>query len=206
MPDTYSITIMAHPIRMDQAERLSELVDAEIIWDEKNDQLDTQDRAWGYHDHDLDWSVVLEDDAVPSAWMDTLGDVLERAREINPRSIVSLYVGTARPLNKRVTIATSKADSLGAGWLTYESLMWNVGVAIPTYLVGNMLNYVRDVSLPADQRISRWARNCNVQVLYPWPSLVDHDDGRSLLRNGRGSIRVARRTGPQLSRNICVPI
>lgn len=206
MPDSFSITIMAHPKRATLASYLAKQVGGQVVWDELNDQLDTQDRAWGLHDHEHDWCVVLEDDALPSKWFSDLGKTLERARLYNPRSIVSLYVGTARPRNSRVTVATHRADVLSAGWLSHDSLLWNVAVCIPTYLVSGMLEYVSYVKLPADQRIGRWARASKVQVLYAWPSLVDHYDGDSILKNNTKNPRVARRLGEQYPADTVVPI
>lgn len=198
---------MAHPDRDDMAYNLRDKTGGTLVWDDSNNQLDTCDRAWGLHDHDADWSVVLEDDAVPIDLFEfSLVEALERSRNLHNQCVISLYVGSTRPIPRRVSQAVKKADSLGAGWLRYPSLLWNVGVAMPTYLVPKMLEFVKDFHIPADERIGRWAREYGIPVLYTWPAIVDHADKPSLIKRRRVTPRVAIKSGRQFNSDHCVDI
>jgi hypothetical protein len=73
-------------------------------------------------------------------------------------------------------------------WLTHTTLLWGVGILIPTETIPTILT--TPSALPYDRRIGSHFD----QVLYTWPSLVDHADIPSLLHN-RGVERRAHRTG-----------
>lgn len=152
-----------------------------------------------------DWSVVLEDDAVPVPCFKTqLDDALTNA----PTSIVSLYLGQQRPPQYQYMIqpAIDRAEKAGAHWLVSRQLLHAVGLAIRTELIPDMLTLL-DGEIPTDEAIGNWANKHFYRIAYSYPSLVDHADGETLIQHPDGQHRppgrIAWKTGtrPQWTRN-----
>lgn len=139
---------------------------------------------------DTDWSVVLEDDAVP---VSDFNDQLAMALAAAPTPVVSLYLGRQRPPQFQTLIkqATETADD-DTCWLTSTHMLHAVGVAIRTELVPSLIGSVSN--LPADQHIGVWARRVRHQIAYSWPSLVDHSDVPTLVNHPDGADREPGRT------------
>jgi hypothetical protein len=172
-----SIVIMAHPARAAAAKRLATDHDAAIVWDEGGVENLTGDRAWAATSSTADWSIVLQDDALPIPnFRLHAGEALAHA----VHGCVSFYTGTTRPRAARVQKAIATADELGAAWLEANTLLWGVAVALPTELVNPMLSWVAFSKLPYDERIGAYCRHNGIPITYTHPSLVDHDQGRSL--------------------------
>lgn len=188
----FHIAVVAHTAREQQAVALAKQVNADhIAWD---------DGALGCnanHGHawhqlataDAEWSVIIEDDALPVA---DFSSHLEQALAAAPSNIVSLYLGTSRPAlwQSRIQAATRRADKANAPWIVGSHLLHAVAVAIRTDLVPTMLEHL-DGSLPIDDAITKWATSADQPVAYTWPSLVDHRDEPSLMPRKR------RNTGPR---------
>lgn len=193
------VCVCAHPARLDRAEALAAKVGGVVVVDEEPDDAPvllrsarTHDRAWraaaalGH-----DWSVVLEDDAVP---VDGFTTALNAALSASGRALVSLYLGDA-PMRQRASQAAKRAEESGASWIDHYGLLWGVGVALPTDAVGSMLESVRIADRrylnPYDERLSIWA-NGKLPIRYVWPSLVDHLDDVSLIGTRHGKRRAQR--------------
>lgn len=199
---TISLAIMSHPDRAKSAEKLLREVSAmpfiqpEIIYDEIRDEWDTGSRSLRYGVGKADWHVVIQDDAIltPSFYDNVLG----ATQNVPTKSVISLYVGTARPFGDRVKQAVDKAYS--ATWLSHMLLLWGVGIVIPSDHIEPMLEFVADREEAYDIRIGIFYQRNMIPVYYTMPSLVDHDDDLgSLLDHGNGDQRrVAHRlaTGP----------
>ena len=192
------IHVVAHPARREQATSLQGLVDAEDVWmDDKGlGEWKNHLRAWTYLSYsNATHAVVLQDDAVP---IPEFREYAVRAAENVPDHMVSFYVGTHRPRKGEVLAATVQADSLGASWLTADTLMWGVGVMIPVKRIPEMLEAVESTDLPYDQRLGSWSEQMGEKVYYTWPSLVDHMDQESTVWRGskkQQGDRVAHRVG-----------
>jgi hypothetical protein len=162
-------------------------------------ELGCGDRAWGQYHVDSDWHVVLQDDAIPCDNFTThvesaLGFLSDAGWD---KSVVSFYTGTLRPQRERVASSVATADAVGATWLKSRSLMWGVGVAMPTFKIRQFLSWgKRHSGLPYDVRIGTFARRNEMPVLYTVPSLVDHADGPSLVKHSYGPP-----TGPRRAHN-----
>lgn len=149
-------------------------------------------RCWRYLARKAsDFSLVLEDDAVlTSGFTDQLHSALDNA----PTPVVSLYLGRQRPrqFQDRIAAATQQAEVQDASWIIGNHLLHAVAVAIRTDLLPSLLGRVTD--LPIDHHISVWARQHRHQISYSWPSLVDHQDGPTLVNHPDGSPRTPGRT------------
>lgn len=193
-----SIAIMAHPDRTVQAVALYNkivqfpFVEPHIIWDQQNSEWHTGRRALAYGIGKADVHVVLQDDAIINEYFFTN---LEKALKAAPlRTCVSLYTGTVRPFNDRVTKAVEKAKN--ASWLQGYLLFWGVGIVIPSEHLEPLLEFCDSETDPYDTRIGLFYFRNTIPVLYTNPSLVDHDDDIGTLIEGRDDLpqgkRVAR--------------
>lgn len=183
-----SLTIMAHPKRKDHAERLygalavRPFCDTSITWDQVNEEWHTGERSLRAGIGKGDWHIVIQDDAIltPSFYENLMGAL----HNVPSKSLVSLYTGQARPMQKRVSAAVQKAYH--ASWLQFFLLMWGVGIAIPSSHIEPMLEFVADREEPYDTRIGMFYQRNRLPIYYTMPSLVDHfDELGSLLDHGK---------------------
>ena len=187
-----SITIMAHPKRRKQAEKLlvqlagQGFINCYITWDQINNEWDTGSRALrrGIDAGGL-YHVVIQDDAIlPPNFYEHCVNALNAVPQ---RVLVSLYTGTVRPLPDRVAHAVKKAAK--CSWLKSNLLYWGVGIAIPTNQIADMLDFVADRTEVYDQRIGWAYMRQALPVYYTNPSLVDHDEAiGSLIGNGYAGV------------------
>lgn len=144
---------------------------------------------WGADAHDDElwadsWLVVLQDDAQP---VPDFRKHVSRALSNVPddAALVSLYCGTSRPLRsvKPFDDACARADLDGSGWLAASRLCWGVGVAVRGSRLRALLDFGATHDLPYDERLSAFIEGDPWlgSIYYTWPSLVDHEDGESLV-------------------------
>lgn len=191
------VLIVAHVKREKMAIELKDAVEADAIF--------MDDGSLGeWKNHMLAWkfaqksgkshAVILQDDALP---VDNFREHVIEAVEQKPHALISLYVGTHRPRKNEVLKTVEQAERIKASWLIADTLMWGVGVVVPTALISEILSTIKLSKLPYDQRIGRWAELTHSNVYYTWPSLVDHADEPTVIK-GRGpgeGPRVAHKTG-----------
>lgn len=184
---TLTIVIMSHPLRQGRAELLAEHVDADSI-------VVDLDHEGEWFNGSFAWKIgakagtshvlVLQDDAIPVD--DLRAHVLARI-EAESHAPISLYLGRVKPTRwaPAVADAVREADEYGASWISATHLLHGVGLVLPTPWITPMLDVVEASFLPYDQRIGRYLRqNRAANILYTWPSLVDHDDeAPSLVRH-----------------------
>lgn len=209
------IIVCAHPKRERQALALANQVGGLIVWDEKDDEIDTHLRAWQLARDARTWATVIEDDAVAvTGFTRHLADALATAEQMYPNpgsAIVSLYVGTSRPDRRTVSRAVAKAEETGASWLVSARLRWGVGVSVHASQIPSLLTGYRARKVPSDQRVSDWAERRGIKVLHTYPSLLDHSDGQPLITTRhdgqpRTEQRVAHRFGVPAWNTIQVPM
>ncbi len=195
-----SAAIMAHPERSDQVAQLTVSLDrsVSIHWDREGPSSGNSDRVWrqaretwGMFDPDADYHVLIQDDAIVSA--DFLAG-LEISLNYLPRDIVvSPYLGTGRNVPARWGRMADKAEAQNASWIVSGRVMWGVCLVLPVIRIPEMITWCdRKGGVPDDMRVGAWALRNQVEVWYPWPSLVDHRPVPSLTKN-RARERVARR-------------
>lgn len=178
-----SYAVCAHASRARWAHTLSDQTGAAICFDNGvYGSLGNHDRAWGIGEASgRDWVCVLEDDAILCPWFQSQVTQAIDSRPFGDAAI-SLYTGTAKPKQDQVTNALKRAKSNDAAWLASDSAYWGVALLLPRQLVRPMLAYVQDRTEPYDERLSYFLRDNNLPCLYTTPSLVDHRDGKSLIK------------------------
>ena len=181
---------MAHSARYDTAVDLAQSLGAGLALDDGTlGETRNGDHAWACHDRDADFHVVLQDDALPIPGFAVHAAAALAAR---PASLVSFYVGTGRPRQHRVSTAIARATVDGCAWLSAETLLWGVAVAMPTEHIAPFLDWAADSRLPYDRRLGAYANHAGLPIHYTHPSLVDHADGPTLLRHPWGPPRAPR--------------
>lgn len=196
------VSIMAHPVRRLQVEELQQRLDREapVAYDVKEKpSKDPRQRwatgraAWEMHDPGTDFHLVIQDDAVPAS--DLLAGVEKMLEQVPSHAPVSLYLGTTKPLQTTYLSLIEKAEEESADFIVTRTLSWGVAMVLPTHTIPNMLRWCdRDKTLAYDKRIGIHYRDrLRLACWYPWPSLVDHHQGPSIVGHGNGD-RVAHRT------------
>lgn len=188
---TISYAIVGHHQRTQQAQNLSaQLGGCPIALDDGTiGQGTNHDRAWVLATTTpADYCCVLEDDAIP---VTNFHQQTQAALAVAPTPIISLYLGRTRPPQYQPAI--QGALTLDTDWITARHLFHAVAVAIRSDLVGDMLSNLECASVPADDRIGHWAQKRNLLVSYTNPSLVEHDDGPTLIAHADGQPRVVGR-------------
>lgn len=201
------VGVVAHEARTEQATQLAQNVDGHLTLD---------DGTLGCHgnhrrilDHlstvGTDYIIVLEDDAQPvDGFLQQANTALDAAPTCHyddgtsgPAPIVSFYLGTGYPRywQRGIGKALDKADALNAPWIIGEHLLHAVAYAIRTDLIPDLLDNL--APLPIDNAITEWARPRQHQIAYTYPSLVDHQDGETVIinRTPRRQPRHAHRLG-----------
>ena len=199
------IAVCAHESRKVRALTLAKSVGASVTLDDGRGSNANHDKAWAsLVPRSTEWSIVLEDDAVP------VRDFMRLAAQalacVPSHGIVSFYFGTGYPthVQTKYKAAIRHADEAGAGWIRGGALYHGVAVAIRTDQVADMLNFVDGIDRPYDERMSAWMSVRGLPCWYTFPSLVDHDDSDHVLpatrHQPRDKARRAWRTGAPLNK------
>lgn len=186
-----TVAIMAHPKRQAAAEALYKKVtqypfaDAQIIYDEKNEEWDTGERSMRYGIGKGDWHLVIQDDAIITP--DFYANIEGAIAAVPTKVAMSLYTGKVRPLADRVRMAVEQAPD--GSFLQHYMMMWGVGILLPSWHIEPMLEFINEPKYsetPYDQRIGVFYQRNRLPIYYTIPSLVDHDDDLgSLIGNDR---------------------
>ena len=186
--------VMAHPSRKDYAEALESQLKVMpfnavgIVYNELGEDVSPHDREWDTGSRSLKWGVgkgawhlVIQDDAILTPCF--FENIVAAIEALPQKTLISLYVGQARPWPLKITTAVNRAED--GDWLRHWMLLWGVAIIIPTDHIEPMLEFVADRQEPYDTRIGMFYQRNMMEVYYTIPSLVDHDDGqRSLLGHG----------------------
>lgn len=184
----YQLGVVSHVDRVRQREFLSGALEPDVILPDDGSLGVAGNHAAVFSTLRLrarpdDWVVVLEDDAVPTPMFHTC---LEQALEVSRWPIVSLYLGTGYPQNWQGRIKT--AIDAQTPWIVGDQLLHAVGYAIAPDIsrdIGLMLAHAARQPRPwaPDDSISRWAMIHGEKIAYTNPSLVDHEDKGTVIRN-----------------------
>lgn len=184
-----AIAIVAHTKRAEQAHQLMETVGAQYMamdngtYGCNNNHI----RCWQYlAKQPTQWGLTLEDDAIVE---DHFTEQIHQALANTPAPVVSLYLGTSRPvwyqprrartaqpLQPLIGQAITTAEQQDASYITSRLLFHAVAVAIRTDLIASMLEHTATSRRPIDFAISDWCERHNHAVAYTMPSLCDHRD------------------------------
>lgn len=184
------IGIVAHTQRAQQAHTLMTTVGAAYmsIDDGTLGGKANHIRVWQWlAQHSTDtYSVVLEDDAIPC---ERFREQATLALAKAPTDVVSLYLGTGHPRSPQPAIAKAIqwAQHSPACWITAHELHHAVGTAIRTDLITDMLTYITPLNRPIDQAVTSWAtrKHHPRSIAYTAPSLIDHEDGDTVVTTRR---------------------
>lgn len=192
------IAVVSDVRRGDMGERLVNQVGADYLSIDRFGEGCTwnHSRAWrmlaGLSEPDQ-WALVLEDDAEP---VPGFREQLQLALAAAPAPIVSLYLGMGYIEDRSIGINLTRADMLGAHWVvTRGRILHAVALAVRSDLLPALVDNLPRSNTPIDRSLSMWARREGHQVAYSWPSLVEHNDGPSLVTRYRRAARRAWRTG-----------
>jgi len=186
----YTTGVVAHVERQEQIEMLRERIYPDLIEVDDGtygcmgnhcltlEQLYQNGRRSG-----REWMVVLEDDAQPPET--GFHQQVSAALDVAPSPIVSFYNGSGHPPQRQRAFgdAASRQD---VHWILHPYLRHAVAYAvhmevIELGLVDYMLKMQRERWAP-DNAISRFARRWNKPIAYSNPSLVEHEDGPTVIQ------------------------
>lgn len=184
---------MAHPIRADNVEKILSEIDRPIpvAWDGGGPPSADKQRRWfnGRKAWEMatgEWHLVLQDDAIV---VPDLLTGLERMLEYVPDDIglISPYFGTRRPSAGTVNLIADRArqENPAPSFIRLRALNWGVSIMARTADIEAMANWCdTQYSMAYDTRVGQWFLRNRRDTLYPWPSLVDHLEGPSLVGHG----------------------
>lgn len=164
-----------------------------VSWDRNRDVWDTARTAWGrWVGTSVDWVVVLEDDALPHSEAATLIPqalrMLTHHQAPTPHSPVSFYLGSTLPDNAAVKWAV--ANNPDASFFTHYRINHGVAVAIPRHLVEEVVEEGDRRNIAEYPfRLSKYFEKNRIRCWYTNPSIVEHRDAGSLVKEDRGDAR-----------------
>lgn len=189
-PFRIPIGIVASEERREHALKLADDVDAEVIsFDEKH-----KGAEWNHYqvldwmkDGDREWTVILEDDAVPT---EGFRDQLEMALPWAPTPFVGLYLGRGRPPHWQA--AVSAVIAADVCWLTCDNMLNAVGYAVKTKLIPSLMDSLATSwetcsTLPIDEAITEFGDDYRIPFCYTRPSLIDHMDITPVVKHSYGT-------------------
>lgn len=184
-----SYAIMAHPQRAQMVDELEASLDHEhtVHWDEGNGRWETGERAWLSYDAGAKWHVVIQDDAVLCT------DFAERCEDFLlscPKGPASLYLGAGRPRQAEIVARLNRLDEIDDR-IALPKLIWGVCLALPTDMIGPMLDACASGVPQYDGRMGLHFQRLGVPCVHSWPSLADHRDEDSIVHARVGCERVA---------------
>lgn len=195
MAEDIKFVVVGHHARLKQADALALSIGAHLLVDDGDHGAN-----WN-HRRALEWAacqpcqvVVCEDDAQPVAgFPELVRDWLSRF----PDSLISFYLGTGRPPQYQLEIATKliAADRDRAEHITMHRLLHAVCYSVPPSLIPKVLQRW-DSSKPADYAVGD---ACGGAVVYPCYSLVDHADLPTVERHPDNEPRTERRRAWRLA-------
>lgn len=200
-----NVAVVGHVARQNQAHRLARTWGARLFLD--SGQLGewvNHRRAWLWAADrgSSPWSLVLQDDALPT--QDMLTDLMSGLETLPDEGLVSLYLGTGYPRRWQPRISHLMASwrpQTGPSWAISNHLLHGVAVAAPTAWAADLVD-ATNPRLPYDETLSTWARRNRRPVFYTLPSLVDHADQRSLIDHADGKPRILPRRAWQIGRPV----
>ena len=180
-----SIGVVADPRRGDMGKALAEKVGADHL----NIDTDARGCTWNHCEawralYDVrpsgdSYCLVLEDDAIPVVGF---REQVAAALAVAPAPIVSLYLGRGYIEDRYIESMLVRADARKANWIVAPGrILHAVALAVRGDLMESLVENLPTLNHPIDRALTTWARSNGHQVAYSLPSLVEHDDGQSLV-------------------------
>jgi GR25 family glycosyltransferase involved in LPS biosynthesis len=191
-----SIGVVSDVRRQEMGTRLADLVDANFLTVDDGTLGCTRNHATAWRKHaqaPAGWNLNLEDDAVP---VDMFRDQLEKALNVAPAPIVSLYLGGGYIGDHLTRALLESPEGMDAHWAVTQGAVFHaVAVAVRGEILPPIIKFLEGQTRPVDSMLSSWATRNSYQIAYSIPSLVDHADEKSLVTKYRRSPRRAFKTG-----------
>lgn len=188
--------VVGHHDRREQAESLALRLSAHLLLDDDNHGANwNHRRAMAWAAEQSERVVVLEDDALP---VDGFEQLVAPWLARFPDSLVSFYLGTGRPPQYQPKVAEKliAADKEHADYITLPRLIHGVCYSVPPAHLDNVLKRWESHKA-ADYAVGdAWGG----VVVYPYWSLVEHQDGPSVERPWNNGLRRERRQAWRLHR------
>lgn len=182
------IGVVAHDSRKALSQRMIEAVQADVV--EYDSGTPSVNACADNHIRVLtalndvangDWVVVLEDDALP---VPDFRHHVELALAKTGGEIVGLYLGTGNPngvVQEAVMPAVREAAATQNAWIVADWFLATVGYAVRPERLPGLIASLSSGTGPVDNRINSWTHQVGLETWYTQPSLVDHEDGSSVL-------------------------
>lgn len=189
METQIKFVVVGHHSRRHQAEHLAWSLNAHLLIDE------SQHGANWNHRRAIEWAsqqdcrvVILEDDALPVPdFAQKVAEWLSRF----PDELLSFYLGTGRPPQYQLEIATKLIDTdrRQAEHITINRLIHGVCYSVPIQRLQQVMSRWNHRS-PADYAVGDAYGG---QIVYPCYSLVDHMDSNTVETHPDNTPRIERR-------------
>lgn len=195
MAPQIKFAIVAHHSRFEAVMNLKHRLNAHFLLDDKDCGANAN------HRRAIEWAslqdcrvVILEDDAL---LVDGFADKVAVWLDRFPDDLLSFYLGTGRPPQYQLEVATKLIDSdqRQTDYITMSRLIHGVCYSIPQHRISDVLNRW-DSSKPADYAVGDAYGG---DVIYPCYSLVDHADAATVERHPDNEQRTERRRAWRLA-------
>jgi hypothetical protein len=176
---------MAHPKRKLMVKDLNEnLLDRKLepVWDRYNDRHETGKRSLEAFDPEATHHLVLQDDALPCP--NLVAGIEHALRYMPENSPMVGYLGRVSPFAEHIEklIRGHKPS-----WIVMDGVYWGPCVVVPTAILPELIEfYSKQTIQNYDRRISLFFESLRIQAWYPFPSLVQHRDSKSLAHDTKG--------------------
>lgn len=187
-PSSLLIGVVAHRSRLRMAEALAEKTQAQVLNVDQTNASNQDDSVTACAANHLTvlrrlqsmvagdtWCIILEDDAQP---IDDFRVHAAAALKHAPTHLVGFYIGRAGNIE-----ALQTAQSLDRAWVMADYMISAVAYAVRADILTDLLaDYPRYGPTPTPEvRFTDWCRSKGWWFCYTVPSLVDHNDGDSLI-------------------------
>ena len=183
-PIKLSISVMAHPSRQEYFQELQDKLNipmSQFAVDKKNNLIENCKAAWRLYDKTADFHVVIQDDAIVCNYF------RERAEQfLNERE--SERIAKGEPVYgynffiKREYDTVKMESFVRQGYLIEPRNRGGVAICLPVNQIESMLRHFNTTnSRHDDERINNWIVANGFKMIFPLPSLVDHNDHNSSL-------------------------
>ncbi|MCW1971464.1 UNVERIFIED_ORG: hypothetical protein FHW05_000278 [Pantoea agglomerans] len=187
--------IVAHHTRLEAMVNLMRMLNADTLIDYEDGGANAN------HRRAIEWAsmqdsrvVIIEDDAL---LVDGFTDKVEAWLNRFPNDLLSFYLGTGRPPQYQLEVATKLIDSdqRQTDYITMSRLIHGVCYSIPQHRITDVLTRW-DSAKPADYAVGDAYGG---RVVYPCYSLVDHADSATVEQHPDNEQRTERRKAWRLA-------
>lgn len=179
-----SVNIQAHPKRRSQVMYLKKKLGsgARVIWDEKNCVWDTRRRCLEDHiKQGKRYGLTIQDDClVTSNFYQKVRAFMKEMGKLKGIHSKDLAFNFYLPISSTQQIYSAKRR----GYWPIRGMKSGLAICIPTSIMPGIIKMwdgKEELIRHDDSRIGKYLRREGYKTIYPYPSLVQHRDGESLI-------------------------